>query len=335
RDGRARVCIATDVAARGIDLPGLELVIHADLPRNRDTLLHRSGRTGRAGRKGTSSILVTPPALNRVTFLLKRARVRWRFEPVPSAEEIAGAHDDAMFHQLTEKESSSEADDRAWALAKRIVATGEGTRAIARLLGRARQEGPEPRPVKPVQPPRPKEKRAERHDDRREPRHDDRREPRHDDKREPRHDDRREPRHDDKRKPPIDRPSPPPAAEAQRDATRDGTWVPFRVTWGQVHGADARRLVAMLCRRGGIRGSDIGAIRVSRVHSVVEVAGSVAQAFERATSEPDPRDPRVRIRRDEGGPPDAPPPPRDRHGHGPPLRQRPHGPPRAHKGKKR
>ena len=50
RDGRARVCIATDVAARGIDLPNLELVVHADLPTNGETLLHRSGRTGRAGR---------------------------------------------------------------------------------------------------------------------------------------------------------------------------------------------------------------------------------------------------------------------------------------------
>jgi ATP-dependent RNA helicase DeaD len=55
RDGRARVCIATDVAARGIDLPGLELVIHADLPSNSETLLHRSGRTGRAGKKGVSA----------------------------------------------------------------------------------------------------------------------------------------------------------------------------------------------------------------------------------------------------------------------------------------
>ena len=58
RDGRARVCIATDVAARGLDLPNLELVIHADLPDNGQTLLHRSGRTGRAGRKGTSVLIV-------------------------------------------------------------------------------------------------------------------------------------------------------------------------------------------------------------------------------------------------------------------------------------
>ncbi len=58
RDGRARVCVATDVAARGIDLPNLDLVIHADLPSNPETLLHRSGRTGRAGRKGICALIV-------------------------------------------------------------------------------------------------------------------------------------------------------------------------------------------------------------------------------------------------------------------------------------
>ena len=58
RDGRARVCVATDVAARGIDLPDLGLVIHADLPNDPETLLHRSGRTGRAGRKGICVLLV-------------------------------------------------------------------------------------------------------------------------------------------------------------------------------------------------------------------------------------------------------------------------------------
>ena len=59
RDGRARVCVATDVAARGLDLPDLGLVIHADLPNDAPTLLHRSGRTGRAGRKGISCLLYT------------------------------------------------------------------------------------------------------------------------------------------------------------------------------------------------------------------------------------------------------------------------------------
>uniref|UniRef100_UPI0022EB6193 DEAD/DEAH box helicase n=1 Tax=Falsiroseomonas oryzae TaxID=2766473 RepID=UPI0022EB6193 len=61
RDGRARICVATDVAARGIDLPDLGLVVHAELPRDMETLQHRSGRTGRAGRKGLAVLLVPAP----------------------------------------------------------------------------------------------------------------------------------------------------------------------------------------------------------------------------------------------------------------------------------
>ena len=57
RNGRARVLVATDVAARGIDLPNVGIVIHADLPHDVETLQHRSGRTGRAGKKGVSAIL--------------------------------------------------------------------------------------------------------------------------------------------------------------------------------------------------------------------------------------------------------------------------------------
>ena len=51
RSGRARICIATDVAARGIDIQDLQLVIHADLPKNQESLLHRSGRTGVQGKR--------------------------------------------------------------------------------------------------------------------------------------------------------------------------------------------------------------------------------------------------------------------------------------------
>ena len=88
RDGRARVCIATDVAARGIDLPNLELVIHADLPTNPDTLLHRSGRTGRAGRKGVSALIVPLPARRRAERLLQTANVTAAWDRPPSAEEV-------------------------------------------------------------------------------------------------------------------------------------------------------------------------------------------------------------------------------------------------------
>ena len=88
RDGRARVCVATDVAARGIDLPKLDLVIHADLPTNTEALLHRSGRTGRAGRKGISAMIVPDKATNKASRLLKFAKIQAEWVFAPTADEI-------------------------------------------------------------------------------------------------------------------------------------------------------------------------------------------------------------------------------------------------------
>ncbi len=88
RDGRARVCVATDVAARGIDLPNLELVIHAELPSNHETLLHRSGRTGRAGRKGVSAMIVPVKFRKKAERLLKFAKLTAEWGPAPSAEQV-------------------------------------------------------------------------------------------------------------------------------------------------------------------------------------------------------------------------------------------------------
>ncbi|WCR00394.1 DEAD/DEAH box helicase [Paracoccus aestuarii] len=96
RDGRARVCIATDVAARGIDLPGLELVIHADLPTNPETLLHRSGRTGRAGSKGVSALIVPSSDYKRAQRLLQNAKVVAEWLKAPSADEVRERDDQRM-----------------------------------------------------------------------------------------------------------------------------------------------------------------------------------------------------------------------------------------------
>lgn len=88
RDGRAKVCVATDVASRGIDLPGLALVIHADIPKNRDILLHRSGRTGRAGSKGVSALIVPHNARRRAEIMLRNAGVAATWGKPPSIESI-------------------------------------------------------------------------------------------------------------------------------------------------------------------------------------------------------------------------------------------------------
>ena len=88
RDGRAKVCIATDVAARGLDLPDLELVIHADIPKNAEALLHRSGRTGRAGRKGVSALIVPHNGRRKAERILNAAKVKAEWANPPSAEDV-------------------------------------------------------------------------------------------------------------------------------------------------------------------------------------------------------------------------------------------------------
>ncbi len=88
RDGRARVLVATDVAARGLDLPALGLVIHADLPHDAETLLHRSGRTGRAGNKGLCTLIVPYNRRRKADALLAGAKLKVTWSPAPSAEEI-------------------------------------------------------------------------------------------------------------------------------------------------------------------------------------------------------------------------------------------------------
>jgi ATP-dependent RNA helicase DeaD len=97
RDGRAQVCVATDVAARGIDLPNLDLVVHAELPSNHETLLHRSGRTGRAGRKGVSALIVTPKVRKKAERILGMAKLKSDWGSAPSADEVLARDEDRMF----------------------------------------------------------------------------------------------------------------------------------------------------------------------------------------------------------------------------------------------
>ncbi|MFO1074584.1 MAG: DEAD/DEAH box helicase, partial [Geminicoccaceae bacterium] len=141
RDGRARVCVATDVAARGIDLPDLGLVVHADLPADRETLLHRSGRTGRAGRKGVCVLLVPYTRRRRAEQLLYAANVKAVWSPPPAAEEIRTKDRERLLREITPAE---ELPEEELAAARELLA-GRSAEAVAAALLRARSAAlPEP-----------------------------------------------------------------------------------------------------------------------------------------------------------------------------------------------
>ena len=92
--GRIDVLVATDVAARGIHVDDIDLVVQADAPDEYKTYLHRSGRTGRAGRSGTVVTLVTRARRERLADLLDRADIEAPFDEVRPGddllEELAG-----------------------------------------------------------------------------------------------------------------------------------------------------------------------------------------------------------------------------------------------------
>jgi ATP-dependent RNA helicase DeaD len=140
RDRRARVCIATDVAARGIDLPGLELVIHAELPINPETLQHRSGRTGRAGKKGTC-VLITPYTRRRhAERLLRAANVNATWDKVPSPEDIYARDQERLVDSLTVGDISEEDLE----VARKLLETLSAEQLAAAFVRSQRQSLPAP-----------------------------------------------------------------------------------------------------------------------------------------------------------------------------------------------
>lgn len=76
-----------------------------------------------------------------------------------------------------------------------------------------------------------------------------------------------------------------------------GDFITYQVSWGAHAGADTRRLLAMVCRRGDVSSDAVGAIRVAPKSSTVEIASSAAKQFERAVTRPDKRNPRAQFRR--------------------------------------
>jgi ATP-dependent RNA helicase DeaD len=142
RDGRSKVCVCTDVAARGLDLPDLGLVVHADLPNDRETLLHRSGRTGRAGRKGICVMLVPPSKRRRAEVLIRAANINATWAGAPSADDVRAKDTERMLNSAVFTGEPAE-DDVSLARAMQGKHSNEDiAMALVRML-RAQLPAPE------------------------------------------------------------------------------------------------------------------------------------------------------------------------------------------------
>ncbi len=257
RDGRARVCVATDVAARGIDLPSLDLVIHADLPNDAEVMQHRSGRTGRAGRKGTSVLLVPPARRRRAEMLLNVAGTDAVWGTAPQAEEIRKLDHARMKDVLFTEETT--ADDLA--LAQQLLAErpAEDIAAALARLYRARLPSPEDIIDPGERTARPREERGR--------------------------DSFRASGGDDR----AERSRPKSGKSSAKHGMGEGS-VWFRANIGRKKNAEARWLLPMICRRGGIDKGDIGAIRIMDTTTEFEISERVAESFAARIKRPDKED---------------------------------------------
>lgn len=256
RDGRARVCVATDVAARGIDLPSLDLVIHADLPNDAEVMQHRSGRTGRAGRKGTSVLLVPPARRRRAELLLNLAGVDAVWGTAPQAEEIRKLDHERMKDVLFTEETT--ADDLVLAQALLAERPAEDIAAALARLYRARLPSPEDIIDPGERSGRPRDERGR---------------------------DKFQGEGGDDRARPWAKSGKAPSKHGMAEGS---VW--FRAAIGRRKNAEARWLLPMICRRGGIDKRDIGAIRVMDTTTEFEISERVAESFAAKVKRPDKED---------------------------------------------
>ena len=107
KNGRCKICVATDVAARGIDLVNLDIVIHAELPQNSEILIHRSGRTGRAGNKGRSILFCSPGERRRYERLVHSAKVKPVINKFLSQQEIERKDNEKIINYLSKSQKKN------------------------------------------------------------------------------------------------------------------------------------------------------------------------------------------------------------------------------------
>ena len=263
KDGRLDILIATDVAARGLDVERISLVVNYDIPMDSESYVHRIGRTGRAGRAGRALLFVE----NRERRLLRNIERTMKLT-IPEAElpnaELLGKRRLEKFAAKVQQQLESSDLDQYRALLSQIQPVAEGEELDMETLAAAllkMAQGERSLIVPPDAPMRPKREFRDR-DDRFERRGD-------------RND--RGPRGDRPERGGEDRPR-----RERRDA---GEMELYRIEVGRDDGVEVRHIVGAIANEGDISSRYIGNIKLFGSHSTIELPkgmpGEVLQHFTR------------------------------------------------------
>ena len=237
KDGRTDILVATDVAARGLDVPRISHVVNYDIPHDTESYVHRIGRTGRAGRSGQALLFVTPRERRMLSQIERATRQPLTEIQLPSVDDVNERRMAKFAQSITES-----LDDPHLALFRRLVEDYASEHSVsmadiaAGLATQARnsEEFLMREPERPV--------RRERQDDRRDGRRDDRR----------------------------DRPARD-FSDGPRPSRTGKNMAQYRIAVGKRNNVKPGSIMGALANEAGLSGGDIGRISIRFDHSVVEL----------------------------------------------------------------
>ena len=250
REGSVEVLVATDVAARGLDIDEIDIVINYDLPTDPEDYVHRIGRTGRAGRSGRAVSLAYGRDIYRLQTIERYTRSVIRRERIPSVEQVEGRRADLIFDELKERLDAGKFDAYQDNI-DRLLEQGHTPTDIAGALVTLLREasGREGSLIEEDREPDRPARRERVMRDERPQRRDERGDDRGDDRGPPRGDNRFE-------RGPIPQ---------EQGMTR------MFLSLGKTHGVMAKEIVGMLYREAGLPDGCLGRITLFPKHSLVDV----------------------------------------------------------------
>ena len=134
REGKLRFLVATDVAARGIDISHLTHVINYDWPESAENYVHRTGRTGRAGRTGTAISLVAPRDVGNVYLVRLTYKIKPIEKQLPTSGELRTRAEQDVVDGFSAAYAEQPIDDAAMAIAKRLLTHDAAPQIVAHLV---------------------------------------------------------------------------------------------------------------------------------------------------------------------------------------------------------
>ena len=249
RGGTLDVLVATDVAARGLDLERVGLVVNFDVPTEPEAYVHRIGRTARAGRTGEALTFVTPAEQGRLRAIERITRQRLEEITVPSPADVSAHRVRALLGKVAERQQTDRLDMYRAAVATFLTETGTDAAELAAVLAALAvgDAGPGAATEEIEQTPLQTARGADRTADGRVTfTADDR-----------------------------------PAGRAPRRAS--GTR--YRVAVGHTHGARPEAIVGAITGEGGLTGKDLGKIDIFPSFSLIEISADLSpEAFRRIGS---------------------------------------------------